>query len=60
MAFEFMTTGFSSIIRAYSPEFLILDTEHCGNGIETVKQQIASASGLYLYPIARVPAARIT
>ena len=54
MAFEFMTPGLSSIVHECGADFLILDTEHSGCGIETIKQQVASARGLDLYPIARV------
>ena len=54
MAFEFMTPGLPSIVHECGADFLILDTEHSGCGIETIKQQVASARGLDLYPIARV------
>ena len=54
MAFEFMTPGFPAIVAACGAEFLIVDTEHSGCGIEAVKQQAASARGLDLFPIARV------
>jgi 2-keto-3-deoxy-L-rhamnonate aldolase RhmA len=54
MAFEFMTPGLPSIVKECGADFLILDTEHSGCGIETIKQQVASARGLDLYPIARV------
>lgn len=54
MAFEFMTPGLPTIVQQCGADFLILDTEHSGCGIETIKQQVASARGLDLYPIARV------
>ena len=54
MAFEFMTPGLPAIVQQCGADFLILDTEHSGCGIETIKQQVASARGLDLYPIARV------
>ena len=54
MAFEFMTPGLPAIVQQCGADFLILDTEHSGCGIETIKQQAASARGLDLYPIARV------
>ena len=55
MAFEFMTPGLPSIVSASGADFLIYDTEHSGCGIETIKQQVAYARGLDLYPIARLP-----
>ena len=54
MAFEFMTPGLPSIVKECGADFLILDTEHSGCGIETIKQQVASSRGLDLYPIVRV------
>ena len=58
MAFEFMTPGLPSIVKACGADFLIFDTEHSGCSIETVKQQVASARGLDLYPISRVAGSR--
>ena len=48
MAFEFMTSGLPSIVKACGTDFLIFDTEHSGCSMETVKDQVASARGLDL------------
>ena len=54
MTFEFFTPGTPQILATSGAEFFIVDTEHSGCGIETVKQQMAAARGLDLYPIVRV------
>ena len=46
MAFEFFTPGLTALLHASGCEFVILDTEHSGAGIDTIKQQIAFARGL--------------
>lgn len=56
MAFEFFTPGLPQIVAAAGAEFLLLDMEHSGIGIETVKTQIALCRGLDLAPMVRVPA----
>lgn len=55
MAFEFFTPGLSRIMANAGAEFVILDTEHSGVGIETVKSQVAYARGTGVAPMARVP-----
>jgi 2-keto-3-deoxy-L-rhamnonate aldolase RhmA len=58
MAFEFFTAGLPQIVKACGAEFLLLDMEHSGIGMETVKAQAAHCRGLDLVPFARVPAAQ--
>ena len=53
MTFEFFTPGTPQILAVSGAEFFIMDTEHSGAGIETVKQQMAAARGLDRYPIVR-------
>jgi len=54
MAFEFFTPGLCQIMANAGAEFVILDTEHSGVGIETIKSQIAYARGTGLAPMVRV------
>ncbi|MGH7051621.1 MAG: aldolase/citrate lyase family protein, partial [Acetobacteraceae bacterium] len=54
MAFEFFTPGLMAVLTAAGADFVILDLEHSGVGVETVKQQIAAARGLSIVPIVRV------
>jgi 2-keto-3-deoxy-L-rhamnonate aldolase RhmA len=56
MAFEFFTPGLPQVAAAAGAEFLLLDMEHSGIGIETVKTQIALCRGLEIAPMVRVPA----
>ena len=58
MAFEFFTPGLLPILQAAGCEWVILDTEHSGVGIETIKQQIAYARGLDIAVWVRVPEIR--
>ena len=55
MAFEFFTPGLAPVLHAAGCEWVVLDTEHSGAGIETIKQQIAYARGLDLAVWVRVP-----
>lgn len=55
MAFEFFTPGLMPVLAAAGAEFVVLDMEHSGVGIETIKQQIAGSRGLGIVPIVRVP-----
>ncbi|MGQ0675337.1 MAG: HpcH/HpaI aldolase family protein [Rhodospirillales bacterium] len=57
MAFEFFTPGLMRIMANAGAEFVILDTEHSGVGIETLKAQAAYARGTGVVPMARVPGA---
>lgn len=54
MAFEFFTPGLMPVLAAAGADFVVLDMEHSGIGIETVKQQIAAACGSPIVPIVRV------
>lgn len=58
MAFEFFTPGLPALLSAAGAEFVILDTEHSGIGIDTLKMQLAAARGLPIMPFVRVAAAR--
>jgi 2-dehydro-3-deoxyglucarate aldolase/4-hydroxy-2-oxoheptanedioate aldolase len=55
MAWEFYTPGLAAICAAAGAEFLLLDMEHSGSGIDTMKQQLACCRGLDLVPFVRVP-----
>jgi 2-keto-3-deoxy-L-rhamnonate aldolase RhmA len=55
MAFEFFTPGLMGVLAAAGADFVLIDMEHSGIGIETVKQQIAAARGLDIVPMVRVP-----
>jgi 2-keto-3-deoxy-L-rhamnonate aldolase RhmA len=54
MAFEFFTPGLSQIMANAGCDFVILDTEHAGVGIDTIKSQVAYARGTGLAPLVRV------
>jgi 2-keto-3-deoxy-L-rhamnonate aldolase RhmA len=58
MAFEFFTPGLIPLLHAAGCDFVVLDTEHSGVGIETIKQQIAYARGLDIAVWVRVPEIR--
>ena len=55
MVFEFFTPGLASVLRGAGCEWVVLDTEHSGVGIETIKQQISYARGLDIAVWVRVP-----
>jgi 2-keto-3-deoxy-L-rhamnonate aldolase RhmA len=55
MAFEFFTPGLPFVLAAAGAEFVLLDMEHSGIGIETIKQQIAFAKAAGIVPMVRVP-----
>ena len=54
-AFEFFTPGLAQIAREAGAEFVLLDMEHSGAGIDTIKQQVAYCRGLDVIPLVRVP-----
>ncbi|MGH6901725.1 MAG: HpcH/HpaI aldolase family protein [Geminicoccaceae bacterium] len=58
MAFEFFTPGLIPLLHGAGCDWVILDTEHSGVGIETIKQQIAYARGLDVAVWVRVPEIR--
>jgi len=55
MAFEFFTPGLARVLKAGGAEFVILDTEHSGMGMDTLKAAIAYARLAGLPPFVRVP-----
>ena len=55
MAFEHFTPGLTAMIAGAGYGFVILDMEHSGAGIETIKEQVAFAHGLRLSVWVRVP-----
>lgn len=55
MVFEFFTPGLMPLLRNAGCEWVVLDMEHSGAGIETIKQQIAYARGLDIAVWVRVP-----
>jgi 2-keto-3-deoxy-L-rhamnonate aldolase RhmA len=55
MVFEFFTPGLPAIAQAAGAEFLLLDMEHSGVSVETVKTVFAGCRGLDIVPMARVP-----
>ena len=55
MAFEFFTPGLATVLAEAGAEFVLLDMEHSGVGIETIKAQIAYAHGAGIVPMVRVP-----
>jgi 2-keto-3-deoxy-L-rhamnonate aldolase RhmA len=54
MAFEFFTPGLPSVLAQAGAEWILLDMEHSGIGIETIKAQIAASRGTGLVPMVRV------
>src|SRR5262245_24333421 len=55
MAFEFFTPGLPQLCVHTGADFLLLDMEHTGATLETLKVQCASCRGLPLVPLIRVP-----
>ena len=55
--FEFNTPGIGRIVSQAGAEFVVIDMEHTGWSIETVKSLIATFPSGSLVPIVRVPAA---
>jgi len=55
MAFEFFTPGLPQLCVHAGAEFLLLDMEHTGATLETLKVQCALCRGLPLVPLIRVP-----
>ena len=56
MALEFFTPGLAPVLAAAGAEFVLLDMEHSGIAIDTVKAQIAYAHGAGIVPMVRVTA----
>lgn len=55
MAWEFFTPGLPQIANAAGAEFILLDMEHSGVSLETIKTQISLCRGLPILPFVRVP-----
>jgi 2-dehydro-3-deoxyglucarate aldolase/4-hydroxy-2-oxoheptanedioate aldolase len=55
MAWEFFTPSLPQICSAAGAEFVLLDMEHSGVGMDTIKNQIALCRGLPIQPFVRVP-----
>ena len=55
MAFEFFTPGLSAVLAAAGADFVFLDMEHSGAGIDTIKAQCAFARAAAITPLVRVP-----
>lgn len=56
MAFEFFTPGLCETLAAAGADFVFLDMEHSGAGIDTIKAQCIFARGAGISPLVRVPA----
>lgn len=54
MAFEFFTPGLIPLLKAAGCAYVVLDMEHSGAGIETIKHQIAASRGLGIETWVRV------
>jgi len=54
-AFEFLTPGLAQAVKEAGAEFLLLDMEHSGAGMDTIKQQLAYCRGVDIVPFVRVP-----
>jgi 2-keto-3-deoxy-L-rhamnonate aldolase RhmA len=55
MVFEFDSPGLARIVAAAGAAFIILDMEHSGWGVETIKRQIAFARGAGLVAVVNPP-----
>jgi 2-keto-3-deoxy-L-rhamnonate aldolase RhmA len=58
MAFEFFTPGLIPLLQATGCEFVVLDMEHSGVDLDTIKTQIGIARGLDITVWVRVPEIR--
>jgi len=56
MVFEFATTGIARLAAGAGAEFVIVDQEHTGASLETVRMLCATARACDLVPLVRVPA----
>lgn len=55
---EFATPGLMAILDAAGADFALLDMEHGCFGIDTIRTTVATARGLGVVPLVRVPYAR--
>lgn len=56
MLFEFNTTGMARILATTGVDFAVIDLEHTGWSLETVRMLTATAAATDLAPLVRVPA----
>ena len=56
MVFEVATTGIARLAAAAGAEFVLLDQEHTGASLETVRMFTATARACDVVPLVRVPA----
>jgi 2-keto-3-deoxy-L-rhamnonate aldolase RhmA len=56
MVFEFTTTGIARLAAAAGAEFVLIDQEHTGASLETVRMFTATARACDVVPLVRVPA----
>jgi 2-keto-3-deoxy-L-rhamnonate aldolase RhmA len=56
MAFDFFTPGLAPTLAQAGAEFVLLDMEHSGAGIDTIKTQCALRAARGIVPMVRVPA----
>jgi 2-keto-3-deoxy-L-rhamnonate aldolase RhmA len=56
MAFEFFTPGMAAVLAAGGAEFIVLDMEHSGAGIDTIKASIVACRAAGIVALVRVPA----
>jgi 2-keto-3-deoxy-L-rhamnonate aldolase RhmA len=55
MAFEFFTPGLFAIAAQSGADFILLDMEHSGVGMDGIRAQLAFARGTGVAPFVRVP-----
>ncbi len=58
MVFEFFTPGLGPLLQGVGCEWVVLDMEHSGVGMATIKEQIAHARGLDIAVWVRIPELR--
>lgn len=56
MVFEVFSPGIAQIMAHAGCEYLIYDMEHSGQGLESLKAQVAACRGIGVTPMARPPA----
>ena len=55
MVFEFFTPGLFAICARAGADFVLLDMEHSGVGMDTLRMLLATARGTGVVPLVRVP-----
>jgi 2-keto-3-deoxy-L-rhamnonate aldolase RhmA len=55
MAFEFFAPGLFAVAARGGAEYIILDMEHSGVGMDTIREQLGYARGTGVTPFVRVP-----